>query len=661
MPVADLRIELLGGFRVTVGARAISDAAWRRRKPAGVLKLLALAAGHRLHREQVLDHLWPDLDPAAASANLRKALHHARRALDPEGGALLITSDGEHLCLPRDRVRVDVDEFLAAIARARRARDPETYALAIELYGGGLLPEDPYDDWLAGRRDDLRLQLLAALEELVGVLEARGDLEAAAHAVRRLIAAEPLREDAHARLIRLLALAGRRAEALRAYEHLRGLLAAELGAEPSPSTQRLYEEIRVNQAAQPELTAALWERIGDLRLLSGDTGGAASAFDAALGLGVPPEARVRLHRKSAMASLMAHRAGEAEPHLGAAEREVSDPAERGRLACLRAHQSRLLGDHAAAGEHAEVALELARGHGDADDLAAAREALAVVAHMRGDWLKGLELEIERTHAEEAGTAQLARVYDVHSCIGQFHLYGDRLQDSVEEYARRTLALAEGAGAARAQAFAWCLLGEALLLRARWEEAAGCLQRSCELHEALGNPTAGLPWARLAELAVCLGRRDEAVRHLDRAAAIATVSPMARHLWGRIHATTALAALERGDPATAARSVRAAAGAAARYGDCQTCGALLNPVAAEAFGALGDRAEAQEYAAAASAVATLFESSAWRAMAESAEASAAAAAGKPSLARERYETAAGLYARARHPYWEERARRLAASV
>src|ERR1700730_6957993 len=75
--LTNLRIELLGGFHVTVGARAVSDDAWRRRKPAALLKLLALAPGHRLHREQVMDRLWPELDPWAAAANLRKALHQA--------------------------------------------------------------------------------------------------------------------------------------------------------------------------------------------------------------------------------------------------------------------------------------------------------------------------------------------------------------------------------------------------------------------------------------------------------------------------------------------------------------------------------------------------------------------------------------------------------
>lgn len=70
--LAELRIELLGGCRVTVGARVVPEEAWRRRKAAAVLKLLALAPAHRFQREQLMEALWPDLEPHAAGANLRR-------------------------------------------------------------------------------------------------------------------------------------------------------------------------------------------------------------------------------------------------------------------------------------------------------------------------------------------------------------------------------------------------------------------------------------------------------------------------------------------------------------------------------------------------------------------------------------------------------------
>src|SRR5437588_13094379 len=58
-----LRVQLLGRFRVWVGLRPVPETAWRRRKAAALVKLLALAPEHRLHREEALETLWPELLP----------------------------------------------------------------------------------------------------------------------------------------------------------------------------------------------------------------------------------------------------------------------------------------------------------------------------------------------------------------------------------------------------------------------------------------------------------------------------------------------------------------------------------------------------------------------------------------------------------------------
>ena len=59
---ARLYIRLPGGFRVAVGSRQVDESEWRLRKAAALVKLLALAPGHRLHREQMMDALWRELE-----------------------------------------------------------------------------------------------------------------------------------------------------------------------------------------------------------------------------------------------------------------------------------------------------------------------------------------------------------------------------------------------------------------------------------------------------------------------------------------------------------------------------------------------------------------------------------------------------------------------
>jgi hypothetical protein len=132
--------------------------------------------------------------------------------------------------------------------------------------------------------------------------------------------------------------------------------------------------------------------------------------------------------------------------------------------------------------------------------------------------------------------------------------------------------------------------------------------------------------------------------------------MAAHVWGRIYATRAFAALERGDRDRAVAAVRAASAAFVRYGECGSCSALLNPIAAEAFAVVGDHESAQAYAESATRVAGMFASSAWSAMSQAAAAWAAYADGDTDTARERLTAAAVLYRQAGQPYWADRAER-----
>src|ERR1700716_3992914 len=77
-------VSLLGGFEVRVDGIPVPVDAWRSRRAADLVKLLALEATHQLHREQVMDRLWPELGMEAAGANLRKAIHYARHAMRAE-------------------------------------------------------------------------------------------------------------------------------------------------------------------------------------------------------------------------------------------------------------------------------------------------------------------------------------------------------------------------------------------------------------------------------------------------------------------------------------------------------------------------------------------------------------------------------------------------
>ena len=239
-----VRVRLLGGFWVAVGARTIEEDAWRLRKAAALVKLLALAPGHRLHREQLMDLLWPELGKKAASNNLRHTLHAARTILDPTAGSSYLASEDESLVLcPGGDVWVDVEAFEKAAATARRAREPVAHRAALDLYGGELLPEDRYEEWAESRREELRQLYLTLFIELAGLYEGRDEHGLAIDALRRATAKEPTLEEAHATLMRLYALSGRPEQALAQYERLRDTLLRSLGTEPGATTRHLRDEI----------------------------------------------------------------------------------------------------------------------------------------------------------------------------------------------------------------------------------------------------------------------------------------------------------------------------------------------------------------------------------------------------------------------------------
>ena len=156
-PAAGVRIHLLGAFAVAIDDQLVPEGAWRLRKAKTLVKLLALAPGHRLHREQVIAVLWPDRAPEAAANNLHQVLHVARRQLDGGAGGrrcLRLEHDVLSLCA-EEELWIDAEAFRAEAVAALRAGDPERAAAALELYPGPLLPEELYEAWTEPTRAEL--------------------------------------------------------------------------------------------------------------------------------------------------------------------------------------------------------------------------------------------------------------------------------------------------------------------------------------------------------------------------------------------------------------------------------------------------------------------------------------------------------------------------
>ncbi len=110
-PVGRPTVSVLGAFEVASADGRV--ARWTSRKARELLKILVARRGAPVHREVLMDLLWPDVDPATLSNRLSVALSTVRRALDPDrlqSSNELVAADSAALrlrrrCGIRDRAR----------------------------------------------------------------------------------------------------------------------------------------------------------------------------------------------------------------------------------------------------------------------------------------------------------------------------------------------------------------------------------------------------------------------------------------------------------------------------------------------------------------------------------------------------------------------------
>ena len=267
---AAVEVRLLGGFGLVVDGKPVPTGSWRLRKARDVVKILALAPGHRRHRDEVIEALWPERDTDSGLNNLHQALHIARRGLAGDAAAgsgtggsgtrsagrarLRVRDEWVALC-PDEPLRVDVEEFEAAATAAEGSGDPACVEAVLSLYPGELLPEDRYEDWAAARRDELSARHRRLVTGLAALREAAGDPRAAVDLLAPLAAGDPTDEVAQRALIRGYALAGDRGAALRQYQALADALRDGL-AVPPDAADRAVAPRRAGRAARRAAPAA---------------------------------------------------------------------------------------------------------------------------------------------------------------------------------------------------------------------------------------------------------------------------------------------------------------------------------------------------------------------------------------------------------------------
>jgi TolB-like protein/DNA-binding SARP family transcriptional activator len=242
--VMGLSLKLLGQFEIRDSSGTALSLPTR--KTRALLGYLAINAERPQPRERLMALLWSDRGEKQA----RQSLNHALRAIRKLGekeDVVLIESDGESVTLRGDALESDAGRLRDLL----NDQPGEAAALYTGPFLDGLSVPDPiFEEWLLATRSEFHALVCEALEAAAG----SNDTTTAIDCLRRLLALDPLREEAHRQLMRLLHQSGDRAGALRQYQACAEILNRELQVDPDATTRALFEKIRRDsRAAAPEV------------------------------------------------------------------------------------------------------------------------------------------------------------------------------------------------------------------------------------------------------------------------------------------------------------------------------------------------------------------------------------------------------------------------
>jgi DNA-binding SARP family transcriptional activator len=251
-----LQVQTLGGFRLWRDGREVEASTWGREKALHLFQFLITArrSTAHLHKEQIIDRLWPELSAEEGDRDFKVALNAIYKVLEPERQprveSRFIHRQGLVYNLNLEAIWIDADIFEVLVATGNRALPSKTesaiqcYRQALAHYTGDYLPERRYEDWSSAERERLQLLALGTMTTLADLLVTSTPLESI-RLTQQVLAVDPVWEDAYRVQMRAYLAQGNRPLVLRTYQQCVKMLEQELGVEPLPETQQLYEQLKV--------------------------------------------------------------------------------------------------------------------------------------------------------------------------------------------------------------------------------------------------------------------------------------------------------------------------------------------------------------------------------------------------------------------------------
>jgi len=250
--LAPLRIQCLGAFLVSVGGKIIPTTTWRSAKGEKLFKLLVVKGRQEfVPKEMLLEALWPQEDPSNTNSRFHVTLSGLRKLLEPNlkrgVPSSYIVRQGEAYRLEIGALgSIDFLEFLQASAQAEKIdlKDANgalaSYLKAESLYGGPLLPADPYDDGFREERENLEGTYLRTLGKIIGLYEGKGDWQKGCDYAEKYLAIDAYAESIYCALMRCQAQLGEIGRVAQTFSRCKDIIMANLDCPVSDNTVALY-------------------------------------------------------------------------------------------------------------------------------------------------------------------------------------------------------------------------------------------------------------------------------------------------------------------------------------------------------------------------------------------------------------------------------------
>ena len=217
-----------------------------------ILRYLVAQPGHSATIDSLMAMLWPEDEQEVAQPKLHIAISALRRSLNEghiSAPGYIVCKNRSYYLNPEAAIKTDVDEFLQCYRAGRQTEEGRValYEQACRLYTGPFLSEDLYADWSFLQREQLSRTYLTMCRALTEHYLKTSCYEEAEKWATAVLKENRCDEAAHRQLIQIYAVQGRRSEALQQYQRCERVLREELGVQPLPDTQTLFQALLTNE------------------------------------------------------------------------------------------------------------------------------------------------------------------------------------------------------------------------------------------------------------------------------------------------------------------------------------------------------------------------------------------------------------------------------